>query len=366
MPGDTVVIAGAGIIGASIAYHLARRGAKVIVLDAGEPGSRATGKSLGWINATFSKHPRAYFDLNCAGIAAWRRLELELRREIDIQWGGSVAWFPPGAEARGAEANELRENIRNHQAWGYPVRVVEQHEFQQLLPKIAPGKIAVACHCESEGAVDPVHALTVLLNKARERGAELRYPCPVTGLDLARGRVETSDGSLEASLLLLACGVDSSALAAMAGVRVPLKDSPGVLVHKAPAPHLIDRVVLAPGVHFKQSADGRVVAGGPIVAGAGTAITHASVEQADAIRARLEQYLPAMKNVPTEQVTLGHRVMPLDEYPIVGFSEECPNLYIAVTHSGVTLAPLIGELAAIEILDRVPVDALAPYRASRF
>ena len=78
-----------------------------------------------------------------------------------------------------------------------------------------------------------------------------------------------------------------------------------------------------------------------------------------------------MKNVPTERVTLGHRVMPLDEYPVIGFSgegfsDECPNLYIAATHSGVTLAPLIGELAAIEILDRAPVDALAPYRASRF
>jgi len=361
MPGGTIVIAGAGIIGASIAYHLAKRGARVIILDAAEPGSRASGKSLGWINATFSKHPRAYFDINCAGIAAWRRLESELPGEIEIQWGGSVAWSKPGAEA-----DALGENIRNHQAWGYAVRLLDPREFHDLLPEVAPGEIAIACHSESEAAVDPLKALTVLLSNARAMGAELRYPCAVTGLHPAHRRIETNQGAIEASVFVLACGVDSPRLAAMAGVRVPLKHSPGVLVHTAPAPRLIDRVVLAPGVHFKQTADGRVIAGGPIVAGAGTAITHASADDAVEIRAKLEQYLPAIKSIPTERVTLGHRVMPLDEYPIAGFSAECPFLYIAATHSGVTLAPLIGELAAIEILDRVPAAALAPYRPSRF
>jgi len=58
--------------------------------------------------------------------------------------------------------------------------------------------------------------------------------------------------------------------------------------------------------------------------------------------------------------------MPLDGLPMLGFTQEVPNLYVALTHSGVTLAPLIGELGTIEIVDGATVDALAPYRPDRF
>src|ERR1700693_6097798 len=140
MPPGPIVIAGAGIIGASIGYHLAKRGAQVTILDAVSPGSGATGKSLGWINATFSKRPRAYFDLNWAGIAAWRRLQIELDGEFKVQWGGSVAWFPAGPEA-----DELRANVRNHQEWGYAVHLISEAELNELLPFVSPGEIAAAC-----------------------------------------------------------------------------------------------------------------------------------------------------------------------------------------------------------------------------
>ena len=72
--------------------------------------------------------------------------------------------------------------------------------------------------------------------------------------------------------------------------------------------------------------------------------------------------LPGIRGVAVERVTVGHRVMPVDEYPIVGFCDRCPNLYIAAMHSGVTLAPLIGQLAALEILDGARVSSLEPYR----
>ena len=362
MAPDHIVVAGAGIIGASIAYHLAKRGAWVTILDALQPGSGATGKSLGWINATFSKRPRAYFDLNQAGMAAWRRLQEELGGEPNIQWGGSVAWFPPGPEAE-----ELGANVSSHQEWGYAVHPISA--THALLPNVSAGEIGAACFSEQEGAVDPLEALAALLANARRLGAEVRFPCEVTGIRLARGRVQsiqTTDGWLEANVLVLACGVGSPALARSAGIQVPLKDSPGVLIHTAPAPRLIDRVVLAPGTHFKQSLDGRIVAGGPIVAGAGTAIADASVEQAEEIHRNVARFLPQMQDLPIERVTLGYRVMPEDEYPILGFAPACPNLYVAATHSGVTLAPLIGELAAVEILDAVQVSSLEPYRPSRF
>jgi glycine/D-amino acid oxidase-like deaminating enzyme len=375
MTTDRIVVVGAGITGASIAYHLAKRGAKVTIVDAVRPGAGATEKSFGWLNATFSKRPRAYFDLSQLGIAGWRRLETELGGELKVQWGGSVAWVDAGGGA-----DTLRENVRRHQEWGYATHLIDdEDEMHRLLPNIAPGKFGAACYCEFEGAVDAMDAVKAMLRQVREAGAEVRYPHEVTDLKLEGGRVtaiQAAGTSIEAGVVVLACGVAIPRLAETAGVSVPLKESEGVLVHTRPQPKLIDRVVLAPGIHCKQKLDGRVIVGGPIVAGPSMAIdpeTSAAagtapepVEYAKRILREAAQVLPGLRGVAVESVTLGRRVMPVDEYPIVGFTATCPNLYIAAMHSGVTLAPLIGQLAALEILDDARVSLLEPYRPARF
>jgi glycine/D-amino acid oxidase-like deaminating enzyme len=197
----------------------------------------------------------------------------------------------------------------------------------------------------------------------------------VTGLKIEGGRVtavQAGESSLEAGVVVLACGVAIPPLAEIAGVNVPLKESQDVLVHTRPQPKLIDRVVLGPGIHCKQKLDGRVVVGGAIVAGEGTATVSAQDEAlepdeyAKRILREAAQFLPVLRGVAVERVTLGRRVMPADEYPIVGFAASCPNLYVAAMHSGVTLAPLIGQLATLEILDEARVSLLEPYRPARF
>ena len=65
-------------------------------------------------------------------------------------------------------------------------------------------------------------------------------------------------------------------------------------------------------------------------------------------------------------MTLGYRPLPADEFPIVGTGAARPDVYLAVMHSGVTMAPLMGRLAAIEILDGVRAEPLEPYRLARF
>jgi glycine/D-amino acid oxidase-like deaminating enzyme len=178
---------------------------------------------------------------------------------------------------------------------------------------------------------------------------------------------------LTAETVVLASGVATERLAALAGVSVRLKESHGVLVHTRPQPKLIERVVLAPQVHCKQKLDGRVVVGGRVVAGVGTAAgdglerSIANInEHAQQILREAARVLPGIRGVAIERVTAGERVMPADEYPVIGFAEHCPNLYVAATHSGVTLAPLIGQYAALEILDGARVESLDPYRPSRF
>jgi glycine/D-amino acid oxidase-like deaminating enzyme len=366
MDANRIVVVGAGILGASIAYHLVKRGASVLIVEAVRPGAEATEKSFGWINATFSKRPRAYFDLNQLGLAGWRRLEIELGGELKVQWGGSVSWAPADSTA-----DDLRENVRRHQEWRYATHLIDEEEFRRLLPNVTPGDFGAACHSEFEGSVDPVDALKALLRQVRELGGEVQYPLQADGLKLESGRVtaiRAGEISVDADIVVLASGVATQRLAEMAEVSIPLKESQGVLVHTRPQPKQIDRVVLAPGVHCKQKLDGRVVVGGQIVAGVGTANGEVPQPGEDGQRILREaaRVLPGIRGVAVERVTVGHRVMPLDEYPVIGFSDRCPNLYVAAMHSGVTLAPLIGQLAALEILDGAQVSSLEPYRPSRF
>jgi len=358
---NRIVVAGGGIIGASIAYHLAKRGAEVTLVEKVRPASGTTANSFAWINSTFSKQPRGYYNLNLLGIAGWRRLDLATQGELQIQWGGSVEWY-----AAGETATAFRKDVKRHQGWGYAARLIDEAELRRLLPKVSPGPVAVASFSEQEGAVDPVHAVEVILKHARQSGATVEFPCEITGLDVANGRVravKTTKGALEADAVVLACGNDTPRLAKMVGVEVPLKDSPGVLAHTAPQKPLLDRLALAPGAHIKQKPDGRIVTGLDF---GGAPIKDASRETGQRLLDHAARFLPQLKDAQLQNVTLGWRVMPKDEFPIVGFADRCPNLYVAVMHSGVTLAPLVGQLAATEVLDGVQVDLLQPYRLSRF
>src|SRR5262245_10917099 len=76
--GDRIVIGGGGIIGANLAYRLAKRGARVTVVERTRPASGATANSFAWINSTYSKQPWPYFNLNRLGIEAWQQLDREL------------------------------------------------------------------------------------------------------------------------------------------------------------------------------------------------------------------------------------------------------------------------------------------------
>lgn len=356
---DRVVIAGAGIMGASIGYHLAKRGARVTILEKERPGAGATQNSFAWINATFSKQPRAYFDLNMAGIAGWRRLSLEFGNELQIQWGGSVEWV-----AAGADSERLRSNVKRQEDWGYATEIIDAGRIATLLPPVSTGPVAAACFSEIEGTLDPMHALGVLLSKARAAGADVQHPCEVTGISMFNGRVkavQTSRGPMEADYFVIAAGTGTTALARMAEVNVPLKESPGALAHTRPMKRLLNHVALAPGATIKQNPDGRIVTGTDF---GGSPITEASREYGMKLLRNASRFLPALDSAELEVTTLGHRVLPRDEYPVVGFARS--NLYVAAMHSGITLSPLIGQVAAMEILDGADVDLLKTFRPSRF
>jgi glycine/D-amino acid oxidase-like deaminating enzyme len=360
-PPRRVVVAGAGIIGASIAFHLARRGAAVTLVEKGEPAGGATARSFAWINATFSKQPWAYFLLNRLGIEAWHALEGQMQGDLGLSWGGSVEWY---ADAEPAAA--LRDQVRRHQAWGYATRLVDAAELARIEPRLRPGPVVTAAFSECEGHVDPVHATRRLIEAAAAAGATLRTRVELTGFDARGGvlrAVDTSAGKIEAERVVLALGVDTPRVAALAGLRVPLLDSPGTLVHTPPLPPSIGRVVLAPAAHMKQKGDGRIVLGRNF---GGTPGSDATREAAERLLKDAAAHYPALADAGIEALTVGWRPLPQDELPIVGAPAAAPWAYLAVMHSGVTLAPLVGRLAADELLDGVRSELLEPFRLARF
>jgi glycine/D-amino acid oxidase-like deaminating enzyme len=192
------------------------------------------------------------------------------------------------------------------------------------------------------------------------------HPATVSALDLPGGRlraVRTTEGDLPADVLVIACGNDTPALATLAGIDVPLTRSAGILVHTTPQPAAIDRVLLSPLGQIKQKRNGRFVTGADF---GNTANEDTSKARGEQFLKRMAAVLPVLGTAPVDKLTLGLRVMPKDGYPIIGFADGHPDIYVAAMHSGMTLGPLVGRLAASEILDGVEIDLLAPYRLARF
>jgi glycine/D-amino acid oxidase-like deaminating enzyme len=366
-------VVGGGIVGASIAWRLAEAGAHVVQFEKTAPAAGATRNSFAWINAYVAD--RHYQALRLASMAVYRDLDQPLG--LGITWGGYLNWARDEAEAGTVSANAA-------QLAGTPVptRSLTPAEFASLNPAIAPGPIAAALFSAIDGHVDPVHATLQFLALAQRHGARLQCPCEVQGLELRAGRlraVHTSCGDVPLDRLVVAAGVDAPGILAMAGFRLGLRHAPGFLTHSTPAPLQVRSVCDAPGgLSFKQMADGTLV--GTDSPEPPDLPVHAAIRQGaidfpdDAIRAlhgnraldKIKAFLPGARAATLERVTLGFRPMPTDGFPVAGHVPGAPDLYVAVTHSGVTLAPILGLHVRSELLHERAVDALAPYRPGRF
>ena len=367
-----VVVVGAGIVGASIAYHLSRRDVAVTVVDKAQPGSGASSHSFAWINGT-GKSPVGYHDFNRRSLEMWGRFARGLDVDVGLRWGGHLEW-----EGTVEGASLLRDRVQQLQKWGYPCQMIDEAELRRLEPGLSPGPVAAAAVGSADGQVDPRKVVDACLLRASEAGALVRQESPVIGLNgsaLSQGRtridsVQTEQGEVPCDVLVLASGVDTTKLAAMAGINVPQEYSPGVVVNTDPLPPVLNSVLYAPEIdaghpkiHVRQRTDGTVQIGESVQE---SVAEDGSQAHAQDLMGRAARYLPALAGATPVLEPVGYRPMPLDGFSVLGFHHGAPNVYVALTHSGVTLAPLIGELAALEIVDGAKVDVLRPYRPDRF
>jgi glycine/D-amino acid oxidase-like deaminating enzyme len=142
-----------------------------------------------------------------------------------------------------------------------------------------------------------------------------------------------------------------------------MEDSPGLLAHTTPHERLLERIIVAPGATLKQLPNGEIVTG---VDFGGSPSRDTSAAMGHRLLEGAGRFVPRLKDATLDRVTLGFRVLPADGQPIIGRVTSRPNVYLAAMHSGITLAPAVGQLAAIELLDQVEVEMLTPYRLDRF
>ncbi len=193
-----LVVVGAGIVGASVAYHAARAGAVVALVDAGRPGAGVTADSFAWIGASGVRTGPAA-GLRATATEEYRRLEAELPG-LPVTWSGSLTW---GAEDGAPEAGPGQE-------------IVDAATVVTLEPTLRqPPEWAV--WAPGDGAVDPVGVTERLVAGARVHGARVHPDTPVTAVRRnVAGRVvgvETAAGPLSGATVVLAAGVATAALA---------------------------------------------------------------------------------------------------------------------------------------------------------
>jgi glycine/D-amino acid oxidase-like deaminating enzyme len=257
----------------------------------------------------------------------------------------------------------VEEKTWESTSWGYPIRIVSRAEAREQEPSLRqhPDR---SVYSEIEGSVPPLQTARLLLDRAAACGAVI-YTDSVLALTTDQGRVtgvRTPSGWMQADQVILAAGEASESLSADVGVVLPMKNLAGFLAQSVPRPPLLRGIVLAPRVHMRQCVDGRIVVGWDFGGSAAPDdLDHEAEQLIDAARELLMD-----DDLELDRFTLGLRPIPADGFPVIGEAPGLPGLYLAVMHSGITLAPLVGRLSAEEIIGGHTLDLLEPYRLDRF
>jgi glycine/D-amino acid oxidase-like deaminating enzyme len=345
-----VAVIGGGIVGASIAYALAKAGAAVFVHDQGFVGRGVTSASFGWVNVSHGK-AASYHHLRLEALEAWHRLSHDLGDWVKEDWRGALVWRDDEAWTEAF--------ARDHADWGYETRIVGQSELRQLEPGLAdPPKLAA--YSPREGAVDPSGITRSLISRARDAGAIVIEQSKVQAITTKSGRVtslQTDAGLIPADYVVLAAGLGSLNIDGAPKHELEIENSPALLVRFRTPETLVNRIVSNSNFEIRQPTSNLILA-------AEDCLPDTRQPDAEAIGQEISQSIQSgLRNadrIELVSVTLGHRPIPKDDLPILGASSELNGLYLAVMHAGVTLAPLAGERATSHILHGMEEGLVPP------
>ena len=363
---DAIVI-GAGVVGSAVAYALAEGGAQVAVLEAGKVAAGTSAATFA-VDVSRFKTPRVLFDLCMAGAREHERLAQErdgghwFHRAVSLEWEGTET----GRQL-------LHERVQRLQEWGYPTEWVSAECARELEPALAlpahpTDRVALY---RKEVWYDASTLARWLLRRAQQLGAVVRQHEGVTAIKAEAGHiteVTTATGRRISGDLVVDCaGAAAGSVAALAGANVPVRRVPGLLVTSSPSASGLRTIVSAADLHARPHHGRRVllhswVLDGELALEPPWPGRHALAQR---LLNRARPVLPGLGVACVEAARVGVRPIPPDGLPLVGFVPEVDNLYAVVSHSGVHLAPILGQLAARELAGR-PQERLESFRPARF
>lgn len=356
----TVIVIGAGIVGASTAFHLADAGARVLVVDDNRHG-RATDAGAGIVALPWRNLDSPPGRLRLKSVEAYD--EIAGRIGTSVEWVGELLVAPAGRDLDQAEAALTASPAG-------PARRLSPGTARELFPYLAPDLSAL--HIERTGRVEGRLVRDRLLEAAVAAGA--RVLDGPAALVVSDGRVQgamVGDRRLSARDVVVAAGAWSPALLSDAGLdgALPVAPQRGQIVHLRVAEDTTAMPVVQPlgADHYLVAfADHRVVVGATRETGAGFEAVLTAGGLASVLAQALE-VAPGLASATVCEQRVGLRPQTPDGQPLLGPVPHCPGLWVAtgMGPEGLTLGPYCGRLVAEALLGRPTDMDLAPFSPSR-
>jgi len=359
----SVIVVGAGVVGAACAEALAEAGCRVSVLEAGFPGAGATGAAMGHI--VVMDDSEAQFALTAYSRRLWTARVAELPPDVEDDPCGTL-WVAADDE----ELAHVRQKAAHYAARGEAVELLDARALGEAEPELRPG-LAGGLRVASDRVVYPPAAARFFLEKAREHGATIELQTNVEAVEPAR--VRCSGGWREADVVLNAAGAEAPRLTPGLPI-VPRKGHlvitdryPGFLRHQVvelgylKSAHTLTRESVAMNVQPRRTGQLLVGSSRELV-GWDPALNRPLCAR---MLRRAAEYLPRLSRLSALRTWVGFRPATPDKLPLVGPWEK--GLWIAAGHEGlgVTTAPGTARLLADLLLGRAPAIDAAPFAPRR-
>ncbi len=365
-----VIVIGAGVQGASLAFHLASRGASVVVLEKATAASGATGRSSGLV--------RIYYDLLAEAKLAWESYgwfadwEARVGGECGFTRTG-FAWIEPAERLE-----RVRANSASHRAMGVDSSVIDADGIRALFPALEVGD-EVAAYEPASGYADPFMTAAGFLAAAKQKGARLVPGAEVSAIRMADGRVvgvDTNRGLVDAPVIVNAAGAWAGRVAALVDVDIPIRvwrhDTGYIGVPSSvarPIPVVIDN---ANGMYFRPEGSDMVLIGleddNQIGGSADRDTSDARPDFRDRASERIIRRVPSLIDGTFRTSHSGQDGLTPDQRPMLGAMGP-DGFYLDCGHSGTGFktAPAVGLGMAELILDGASATVdLAPFAPTRF